>query len=268
MQNLKPQLLMKTFRLALLMMFSHRFNFLKDVVSLLSVYKLLLVNVPLSGFKWNLPTACRNLELPEFPQLIRRFLYDQTYPDARIPSSRVSIDTCPEFQGKISVFPSASATFRAPSDPSGPRSMRREYIRATPTWRKGHSRYDCVFVNAQPELPGMRGLEIARVFLFFSFVHKGTCYPCALVQWYSIIGDEPEDETGLWMVEPELHEDDQPYLTVIHLESLFRAAHLLPAYNNTSIPIRRSLTMHDTLDEFKVFYVNKFVDHHAFEIAS
>jgi hypothetical protein len=75
--------------------------------------------------------------------------------------------------------------------------MRREYIHVTPTWRKGRSRYDCVFVNAWPDLPGMRGLEVACVFLFFSFVHKGTHYPGALVQWYSIIGDEPDDETGL-----------------------------------------------------------------------
>jgi len=87
-----------------------------------------------------------------------------------------------------------------------------------------------------------------------------------LVQWFSVIGDEPEDETGLWMVEPDVYEDGLPFLAVIHLDSIFRAAHLMPAYL-TSDFVRRSLTMHDTLDEFKKFYVNKFVDHHAFEIA-
>jgi hypothetical protein len=199
--------------------------------------------------------------------MLRRFLYDQIYPHARVPSSRVSIDACPVFQGKISVFLCASATFRAPSDPSGPRSMHREYIRATPAWRKGHSRYDCVFINAQPDLPGMRGLEVARVFLFFSFVHKDTCYPCALIQWFSVVGDEPDDETGLWMVEPEVHKDGQPYLAVIHLDSIFRAAHLIPAYHTSNF-VRRSLTMHDTLDEFKTFYINRYVDHHAFDITS
>jgi hypothetical protein len=70
------------------------------------------------------------------------------------------------------------------------------------------------------------------------------------------------------MVEPAFHEDHHPYLAIIHLESIFRAAHLLPVYNNTSSFIRQSLIMHDTLNTFKVFYVNKFVDHHAFEIAS
>ena len=84
--------------------------------------------------------------------------------------------------------------------------MRREYIReyihVTPSWWKGHTRYDCVFINAQPELAGMQGLEVAWVFLFFSFVHEDTYYPYALVQWFSVIGDEPNNETGFWMVGP------------------------------------------------------------------
>lgn len=108
--------------------------------------------------------AAQKLELPDFPQRIRRFLYDQKYPNARFTSSQVSIDAFPIFEGKICVFYSASATFRAPSDPSSPSGMRREYIRATPAWRKSRDRYDCVFINARPELVGMRGLEVARVF--------------------------------------------------------------------------------------------------------
>ena len=216
--------------------------------------------------KWPLDVASRNLELPDFPQLIRRFLYDQTYPDARIPLSQVSIDACPAFVSKISVFYSASATFRAPSDPSGPRSMHREYIRATPNWQNGHARYDCVFVNVRSELDGMRGMEVARVFLFFSMTHRSKSYPCALVQWFSVVGDEPDEDMGYWMVEPDFHEDGGPHLAIIHLDTILRAAHLMPAYQ-TSDFVKAALTMHDTLDEFKLFYVNKFADHHAFEIA-
>jgi hypothetical protein len=145
--------------------------------------------------------------------------------------------------------------------------MRREYIRATPAWRKGRARYDCIFINARPELAGMCGLEVARVFLFFSFVHQDVSYPCALIQWFCVIGDEAEDETGLWMVEPDVNEDGQPNLTVIHLDTIFHAAHLVPAYRTSNF-VRRSLSMHETLDEFKTFYINKFVDHNAFEIAS
>jgi len=169
--------------------------------------------------------------------------------------------------GKLSIFYNASSTFRAPSDPSGPSGMRREYIRATPSWRKGHARYDCIFINTRPELAGMRGLEVARVFLFFSFGHKDTHYPCALIQWFSVIGDEPDGETGYWVVEPDIYENGQPHLAIVHLDSIYRAAHVVPAYRSSDF-VKRSLTMHDTLDEFKVFYVNKFVDHHAFEITS
>jgi hypothetical protein len=169
-------------------------------------------------------------------------------------------------EGKFSVFYSASATFRAPSDPSGPRSMWREHIRAIPNWRKGHPQYDCIFVNVQPELLGMRGLEVARVFLFFSFSHGAILYPCALIQWFSVIGNVPEEDTGLWMVEPDIWEDGRPYLAIIHIDTIFCAAHLSPVYHSSNF-VKRSLTMHDTLDEFKVFYVNKFVDHHAFDIA-
>lgn len=111
----------------------------------------------------------------------------------------------------------------------------------------------------------MRGLFVARVFLFFSFVHMGSLYSCALVQWFSTIGDEPNDETGLWMVEPDVREDGRPLLAVIHLDCVLRAAHLTPVYSTSNF-VSRSLTMHDTLDKFKVFYVNKYADHHAFEI--
>ena len=79
------------------------------------------------------------------------------------------------------------------------------------------------------------------------------------------MSDEPDDKTGFWMVEPELYQNGQPHLAIIHLNTIYRAAHLIPAYH-TSDFIKQSLTMHDTLDEFKVFYVNHFVDHHAFEI--
>ena len=86
----------------------------------------------------------------------------------------------------------------------------------------------------------------------------------ALVQWFSIVGTKPDDETGLWMVQPDFQDDERPYLGIIPLESILRAAHLIPVYR-TSAFVSRSLTMHDTLDEFKLFYVNKYVDHHAFE---
>jgi hypothetical protein len=67
------------------------------------------------------------------------------------------------------------------------------------------------------------------------------------------------------MVEPEVNVDGNPLLAIVHIDCIYRAAHLIPAYR-TSQYLSRSLTMHDTLDHFERFYINKYADHHAFEI--
>jgi hypothetical protein len=202
---------------------------------------------------------------PHLIEHVRRFLYDQLYPDSNLPSSDVSLNACPIFLGKVSVFLSAVATYYAPSDPSGIGGMRREHIRATPSWRRGPARYDCAFVNSHPELEGMRGLDVVRVLLFFSFPFNGITYPCAFVRWFSIIGEECDEDTGMWMVQPAVTEDGLPEVSVIHLDCVFRAAHLLPIYGETQIP--DNVSHHNSLDAFTAFYVNKYADHHAFEIA-
>ena len=71
----------------------------------------------------------------------------------------------------------------------------------------------------------------------------------------------------MWMVEPDIQNDGSRLLDVVHIDSIYRAAHLMPAYR-TSEFIDRSLGMHDSLDSFSLFYINKFADHNAFEIAS
>jgi hypothetical protein len=126
--------------------------------------------------------------------------------------------------------------------------MRREYFRATPSWRREGPRYDCIYVNSEPEFEGVCGLEIARVLVFFSFVANDSEdeYECALIHWF---GTEP-DEKGLLVVEPAYDDDENPHLTIIHIDCIFRAAPLLPVFRTN-----------------QYIYVNKFVDYHAFEIS-
>ena len=81
--------------------------------------------------------------------------------------------------------------------------MYRERIHSTPIWRGAAPRYDTVYVETNPELPGMRGMTVGRVFLFFSFTFQDVYYPCALVHWYSTVGSEPDEDTGLWVVKPD-----------------------------------------------------------------
>lgn len=143
--------------------------------------------------------------------------------------------------------------------------MRREHIHAVSTWRKGPARYDCIFVNTDPGRGGMRGLDVARVRMFFSFIYHGVKYPCALIRWFSRVGDMPDEDTGMWMVEADLNAEGKPFMSVIHLDTIVRAAHLIGVYGNVFLP--RGISAHNSLDVFRTFYVNKYIDHHAFEIA-
>ena len=94
--------------------------------------------------------------------------------------------------------------------------MHRERIYSTPVWRGAAPRYDTVLVETDAELPGMRGMTIGRVFLFFSFMFQDVNYSCALVHWYSTVGTEPDEDTGLWVVKPEYKDRKSTRLNSSH----------------------------------------------------
>lgn len=197
--------------------------------------------------------------------LIRQFLYEQLHPNDNTPGSEVDINDCPRFYDLISVFHSAVATYFAPSDISGIGGMLRERIRATPAWRKGKDvvrRYDCVFVGKDADKPGFEGLLVARIRLLFSFQFQGIGYPCALVEWFERTECEPDRDTGMWMVRPEVNVGER-VASVIHVDCILRGAHLLPICGEEFVP--RHLHYSSTLDAFSAYYVNKYIDHHCFE---
>jgi hypothetical protein len=205
---------------------------------------------------------------PKLPELIRRFLYSQLHrgPTADPLALYVNLAACPQFSGKVRVFHSAIAEFHAPSDLSGIGGMHRQWIRATPSWRGGPARYDCVFIETDANTVGFRGLHVAHVILFFSFIHASVTYPCALVKWFTVIGDQPCEDTGYWMVKPELHPQTRHRLiTVVHLDCILRGAHLMPIYGNAFLPC--DFHFSDTLNAFQAYFVNKFINHNAFDIA-
>ncbi|KAJ7346397.1 hypothetical protein DFH08DRAFT_1008610, partial [Mycena albidolilacea] len=116
-----------------------------------------------------------------------------------------------------------------------------------------------------PNLPGFRGLLAAHVLLFSSFQHCGTKYPCALVTWFSAIGAEPCPDVGMWMVEPDVDRRGECTTDIIHIDTILRGAHLIGIYADSFLP--RHFKYSDTLDRFTAFYINKYADHHANEIA-
>ena len=205
------------------------------------------------------------LEMPNLPNLISRFLYEQENPDDDTSLDNIPQELCPAVEGKVRVFPSAIATYYAPSDRSGLKGMFRERIRAVKSWRKGPGRYDTVFLSGNTDLEGFQGLLVARVQLFLSVVHRRYSYPCALVEWYSTIGMEPCPDTGMWMVEPDFDVLGNRATSVVHLNTILRSAHLMGIAGENFIP--KTVQFHNSLDAFQAYYVNKYIDHHAHEIA-
>ena len=144
--------------------------------------------------------------------------------------------------------------------------MKRERIRSVSSRRGGPARIDCIFVNGDPIQPGFPRLHAARVLLFFSFKYGSQItFPCALVTWFSPVGDEPCPDTGMWIVEPDVDRNGQRVKEVIHLDAMVRNAHLLGVPGDSYIPCDLEHT--DTLDAFEAFYINKYADHHAHVLA-
>ena len=189
------------------------------------------------------------IEQPEFPTLIRQFIYNKEHPDdasdvsssddasnvssfedtsdtsssedaSDVTSSILYFPDIHNFYGMIRIYPSAALTLHAPHGISGNGFIRRERIRAVKSWRNGPGRYDTVIVNTGLYEDGMRRMGVARVRLLFSFSHFGVKYPCALVRWLSRVDDSPED---MWVVQPD---DEEGPASVIHLNTIVRIAHL------------------------------------------
>jgi hypothetical protein len=167
------------------------------------------------------------------------------------------------------VHRTAKAVFYAPGDPSGVGGMKRETIYAVPTYRKtGKHRHDTVFLRSNTLLPGMRGLRIARVYNFLQVRVYGNKYSCALVHHFNIVGDTFDEDTRLWIVEPAFLEDGSRHMEVVPINKVIRGSHLLPVFSADEdqwVPVTHSHM--DSLDAFSSFYVNRFIDLHAFRLA-
>ncbi|KAJ6590829.1 hypothetical protein B0H10DRAFT_2167907 [Mycena sp. CBHHK59/15] len=189
-----------------------------------------------------LPALATHIGVRSFPHLLRAFLRDQLHPNSSSETASSSsesddMDVDIAINSPISVFHSAVATFYSPSDPSGIQGMRRERIRSTPNWRKTGPRRDCAFVVEDQNAAGFRAMSVVRVKLFFSFQFDGVEYPCAL----------------------------EPVTTVVHLDVFLRGTHLIPVYGSRYLQPGFRHTW--SLDAFQAFFVNKYIDAHANEIA-
>ncbi|KAF8264880.1 hypothetical protein EI94DRAFT_1772541 [Lactarius quietus] len=123
--------------------------------------------------------------------------------------------------------------------------MHHQIIHSTPSWWKKDAHYNCVLVA------------------FLSFSHNDTVYPCALIDCFKHVGWGPDPVTGMWRVHPELV-SSKPIQSVVHIDTILRNVHLIPVFGTGSIP--HHLHYSKSLDVFSSYYVNKYADHHSFEV--
>jgi hypothetical protein len=220
------------------------------------------------GYPTSAGALAAHIKQPRFPDLLRRFLYDQLNPNAVISADNIPLEQCPVFVGRIHVFQSAVARFFAPSDLCGAGGMYQERIRCNPSWRDEYARYDTVFVPIGPDVGGLKGMVIGRVRLFFSFTSGRTRYPCALVEWFVPKDTEVDENTGMWVVMPEFERgiSGRRALAIIHLDCIARAAHLLPVFGSSFVP--EELHFSNSLDVYHSYFVNNYADHHCHEFLS
>lgn len=211
------------------------------------------------GYPRTAESLANHIREPQFVELLRRFLYEQV---KGASSADVPLDECPSFTGTISVFHSVVARFYAPSDLCGAGGMYRERIRSNSNWRGEYARYDTVFVVLDETLNGMPGMAIGHARLFFSFKFRNEVHSCALIHWLVPSG-EPDEDTGMWVVRPEFQGNGRRTVSIVSLNCVARAAHLLPIYGSSLLP--ENFHFSDTLDAFYAYFVNPYVDHHSNE---
>ncbi|KIJ12084.1 hypothetical protein PAXINDRAFT_15111 [Paxillus involutus ATCC 200175] len=98
-----------------------------DIPTFIKVH-IMLAQAPQQKQARNVADLATELKLPQIPIILHQFLYQQTHADDNQELDLIPINECPPYDGKISVFNSASSTFYAPSDLSGIHRMHREYI--------------------------------------------------------------------------------------------------------------------------------------------
>lgn len=200
------------------------------------------------------------LDQPTLQELCCRYIYSQTHPD--IDPDDIDLDDCPFFNGSISRFQSGRATFFAPSEESGASGMHSEMVRSNSEWRNEYPRYDTVLVQNGDNDDPLHGMLVARVLAFLQFVYDDVRYDTALVEWFLPVGDVPDPVTGMWIVKPEMHRGRRK-VELIHIGCIVRGCQLIGVYGKHPLPIDFHFSY--SLNAFRSFYVNQYIDYHAHE---
>ena len=69
----------------------------------------------------------------------------------------------------------------------------------------------------------------------------------------------------MWRVLPDYDAGGQHMASIIHVDLILHAAHLIGVAGSQFLP--RTFLFSDSLNSFRLFYVNKYADHHVHTIA-
>lgn len=76
---------------------------------------------------------------------------------------------------------------------------------------------------------------------------------------------DADADTGMWKVTPDFNIDGTRTTSVVHVKSILWNADLIPCHGDLLVP--REITPFNSLDTYQAYFVSKFADHHAHEIA-
>jgi hypothetical protein len=204
--------------------------------------------------------------MPDLHLKLRRLIHERRFPDEDV--DEVEDDALPHYEGRLSIYDSASAIFYAPSELAGPHGMHLEIIRSKSLWRGEYERRDTVLVKAGDNNDILGGMYVARIVRFLSFTYDGVRQPCALVEWYLPLDAEPDEVTGMWRVRSHLQrrrrgeQIARRHMDLIRLEDIVRGCHLVPEYGERWID--HTHFSHSLL-RYRTFFVNHYIDFHSHE---
>ena len=124
--------------------------------------------------------------------------------------------------------------------------------------------FDTIFVETDLDIPGMLGIDVTQVCVFFSFKYDDIKYHCAPVDWFCQVGDSPDEDMGMWVVKWDYDVHNHQLSEVIHIDSIIKCLHLIGVYGAELVST--DIKFSDSLYAFNTYRVNKYADHHSFEI--
>ncbi|KAK7015920.1 hypothetical protein VNI00_018992 [Paramarasmius palmivorus] len=148
------------------------------------------------GWSRNIHNVAATLQEPRLPDALYQFLHAQWHPTLALSSLGELWNYFKFFNGSICVYYSAVVRYYSPSDPCGDGGMHCERIRSHPNWLRLYPHHDTALVAIDESKPGIAGMVVGRVKLFFSVDFEEKSYSCALMEWFTLSMDEPDEETG------------------------------------------------------------------------